>query len=361
MLALSVMPLHAASASLQTVPEPLPTEGAVLARTLAVGICGTDREILDGKYGWAAHERTRLVLGHESLAEVEDAPCDCGLMPGDLIVGIVRHPDPVPCAACAADEWDMCSNGQYTEHGIKELDGFCRERFRIEPKFAVRVDLKLRETAVLLEPASVVAKAWDHIERIGRRSESWRPRKVLVTGAGPVGLLAALMARQRSCELHVYDRDRGGTKSDLIQRLGGTYHSESIDEVCELSPDVTLECTGAAEVIARVIGHNAPGGIVCFAGLSSGSHRLWFDFQGLNRSMVLQNDVVFGTVNANRRHYQLAADALVKADPQWLRSLISRRVALADWREAVTRQPDDIKVVIDFTLNRSESPDAQSH
>ncbi|MGH8178356.1 MAG: alcohol dehydrogenase catalytic domain-containing protein, partial [Steroidobacter sp.] len=114
MLALSVIPLRAGSASLQTIAEPAVSEGAVLARTLAVGVCGTDREILDGAYGSAAPGRSHLVLGHESLAEVEDAPADSGLVRGDLIVGVVRHPDPAPCVACAADEWDMCLNGLYT-------------------------------------------------------------------------------------------------------------------------------------------------------------------------------------------------------------------------------------------------------
>src|SRR5690606_26938007 len=121
------------------------------------------------------------------------------LNPGDLVVGIVRHPDPVPCPACAVAAWDMCRNGQYVAHGIKGLEGFCVERFRSPADFLVRVDPALRETGVVLEPASVVAKAWDHIERIGARSRAWHPRRVLVTGAGPIGLLAALMARQRGC------------------------------------------------------------------------------------------------------------------------------------------------------------------
>jgi threonine dehydrogenase-like Zn-dependent dehydrogenase len=355
MRALCVIPLRPDSASLQTVAEPPLDEGAVLARTLAVGVCGTDREILAGHYGSAPNGRTYLVLGHESLAEVAEAPADCGLTQGDLIVGVVRHPDPEPCEACAADEWDMCRNGLYTEHGIKDRDGFCRERFRTEPKFAVRISPELRDTGVLLEPASVVAKAWDHIERIGRRAHSWRPRRALITGAGPVGLLAAMMARQRGCELHVYDHHRTGPKRDLVERLGGRYHCNSVDDVCKLSADVIVECTGAPQVIARVVAHNAPGAIVCLAGLSSGSHHVSFDLEGLNRRMVLENDVVFGSVNANRRHYERAAEALSSADPGWLRALISRRVPLCDWREALERRADDIKVVIDFTLPASSA------
>ena len=119
----------------------------------------------------------RLILGHESLGEVIAGAAGSGFAAGDLVVGIVRRPDPVPCPACAAGEWDMCRNGRYTERGIKGLHGFGAERFRIEPEFAVKVDPALGALGVLLEPASVVAKAWDHIERIGRRFRSWQPRR----------------------------------------------------------------------------------------------------------------------------------------------------------------------------------------
>jgi threonine dehydrogenase-like Zn-dependent dehydrogenase len=332
------------------VQELQPTRDSVLIRTLAVGICGTDREIVQGHYGTAVPGSEYLILGHESLGEVLEAPPGTEFRRGDLVVGIVRHPDPEPCSACAVGEWDMCRNGGYTEHGIKERDGFCVETFISEPGFLVRVDRSARETGVLLEPASVVAKAWDHIERIGQRTASWRAEKVLITGAGPIGLLAALLAQQRGCDLHVYDRDRGETKRGLVTQLGGQYHCDSLDAACALGADVIIECTGAAAVMAGVIANNPAGAIVCLAGLSSGSHRMPYNFTQLNREMVLQNDVIFGTVNANSRHYQLAAAALSQADPDWLRRLISRRVPLSDWRRALQPQPDDIKVVIDLSL-----------
>src|SRR5436190_7083460 len=164
MRAVTITPGSRASLRLEELPEPSRAEGEVLVRTLAVGICGTDRELIEGVYGEPPAGQSRLVLGHESLGRVLEAPAGAGLAPGDLVVGIVRHPDPVPCPNCAVGEWDMCRNGQYTERGIKERDGFCRERYRLEPGFAVRVEPSLGDLGVLLEPTSIVAKAWEHVE-----------------------------------------------------------------------------------------------------------------------------------------------------------------------------------------------------
>ena len=321
------------------------SDGTVLVRALALGICGTDREIIAGHYGWAPPGQPRLVIGHESLGRVEDAPADCGVKRGDLVVGIVRRPDPVPCPACAAGEWDMCRNGLYTERGIKQRNGYGSEQFRVEPDFLIPVDPALDKLGVLLEPASVVAKAWEHVMRIGARSAAWKPQVALVTGAGPVGLLAALLGAQRGLEMHVLDRVRDGAKPELARALGATYHAGDLGK---LKPDIVIECTGAGSVVLDGIGRAAPDGVVCLAGVSSGGHKIKFDIGDLNRDMVLENHVVFGSVNANRRHYRAAAAALAKADKDWLGRLITRRVPLERWREAFEPRPDDIKVVVDF-------------
>ncbi|HEY7189802.1 MAG TPA: glucose 1-dehydrogenase [Vicinamibacterales bacterium] len=348
MRAITVRPKTAGSAQLQDVPDPPESDGSVLAETLAIGVCGTDVEIVAGKYGWAPPGRERLVIGHESIARVVEAPPGSGLTAGDLIVGIVRRPDPDPCAYCAAGEWDMCRNGRYTERGIKERDGYASERIRVEPSFAVRVDPSLGTLGVLLEPASVVAKAWDHAEQIGRRSAAWNPRTALVTGAGPIGLLATLLGRQRGLEVHVFDRVASGTKPSLVKDAGAIYHGGELSSLGEFSPDIIIECTGATEVVADVVTRSAPSGIVCLAGLSSGGHRINLDLGSVNAHMVLENDAIFGSVNANRRHYAMAADALAKADRQWLSRLITRCVPLESFRDALERRPDDVKVIIEF-------------
>jgi glucose 1-dehydrogenase len=347
MRALTVSPGIARSARIDDFPEPPLTDGSILVRTLALGVCATDREIVSGAYGSAPVGEKRLVLGHESLGVVEAAPPDCGLKPGDHVVGIVRRPDPQPCSACAVGEWDMCRNGRYTERGIKERHGYAAERFRIEPEFAVKVDSSLGVLGVLLEPASILAKAWDHAEAIGRRSRGRLPGTVLVTGAGPIGLLAALMGMQRGLAIHVLDRNTSGPKEELVGELGGTYHSDpGILE--RLGPDILIECTGAPYVIRACLGAAAPAGIVCLAGVSEPGTLLDVDIGRLNRTMVLDNDCVFGSVNANRRHYEMAAEALGQADKNWLRRLITRRLPLEGWSEALEHRPGDIKVVIDF-------------
>jgi threonine dehydrogenase-like Zn-dependent dehydrogenase len=348
MRALTVTPGVAGSALLVDLPEPSPEPGTLLVQGLALGVCGTDLEIIRGEYGWAPPGRDRLILGHESLGRVLDAPPGSGFAEGDLVVGIVRHPDPVPCVNCAVGEWDMCRNGQYTEHGIKQIDGFGAERYRLDPKFAVKLDPSLARVGVLMEPASILAKAWEHIEAIGRRAR-WQPRRALVTGAGPIGLLAALMGRQRGLEVTVLDIVTEGPKPGLVRDLGAHYVNGLMDDICS-DADVILECTGVGQLVLDAMRCSAPNGIVCLTGVSSGSRAIPIDVSTLNRSMVLQNDAVFGSVNANRRHYEAAAVALKKADPAWLERLITRRVPLSRWPEAMTRHPDDVKPVIDLTL-----------
>src|SRR4051812_42795974 len=230
MRALTIAPGAKDSARLDDVPEPSAEEGSILVEGLVIGVCGTDRELVEGLYGWAPPGRPRLVLGHESLGRVLAAPAVSGLKPGELVVGIVRHPDPVPCPNCAVGEWDMCRNGRYTERGIKELHGYGSERFRLHPDFAVKMDPGLDAAGVLLEPTTVVAKAWEHIHRIGSRAE-WHPQRVLVTGAGPIGLLAALLAVQRGFEVHVVDQVSNGPKPDLVTGRGAHYHTTPVDKL----------------------------------------------------------------------------------------------------------------------------------
>ena len=335
------------TAKLMDIPEPGVHEGSVLVEAIAVGVCGTDVEIVEGKYGWAPQGQQHLVLGHESLGRVIDPGPSSGLKKGDLVVGIVRRPDPVPCPNCAVGEWDMCRNGLYTERGIKEIHGFMSERWRIEPEYAIKIDPTLGILGVLLEPASVIAKAIEQLEMIGRRS-FWEPRTVLVTGAGPIGLLAALSVQQSGFDVHVLDKTESGAKPDLVRALGATYHSGSVANL-PFEPDAIIECTGVGQLISDSIGKIGANGIICLTGIGHGGSVRKTSTADVAAAAVLRNNVIVGSVNANKRHWYKAAQILANADRAWLAKLITRREKPENFMSALERKPDDIKVVIQFS------------
>jgi threonine dehydrogenase-like Zn-dependent dehydrogenase len=348
MRALTTVPLQADTLAVVDVPDPVAHEGDLLVDAIAVGVCGTDKEIARGEYGWAPAGHERLVIGHESFGRVREAPAGSGFAAGDLVAGVVRRPDPVPCGACAHGEFDMCRNGRYTERGIKQIDGYASEQWTVEADYAVRLDDRLGDVGVLMEPTTVVAKAWEQVERVGARA--WfEPQTVLITGAGPIGLLAALLGTQRGLDVHVLDQVTSGPKPQLVHGIGGSYHYSDMDSVmARVKPDVVVEATGVPALVFGALRGTAPYGITVLTGVSSRGRTIRVDAGELNRDIVLENDAVVGSVNANLRHYAQAADALARADLDWLGRLLSRRVPLEDFADAFEPRDDDVKVVLTF-------------
>jgi len=346
MKAITVEPKKPGTVRYEDIPEPDVREGSVLVEAIAASVCGTDIEIAEGKYGWAPPGKTRLVLGHESLGRVIDPGLNSPFKKGDLVSGLVRRPDPVPCPNCAVGESDMCRNGQYTERGIKEIHGFMSERWRIEPEYAIKVDPTLGILGVLLEPTTVIVKALETVLAVGQRS-FWEPKTLLVTGAGPIGLLAAAVASLSGIEVHVLDRVETGLKPDLVRAHGATYHTGSVLDL-GFEPDVIVECTGVGSVIAESIQKVGAGGVVCLTGVGAGgiAPRATADIAA---AAVLKNNVVVGSVNANKRHWYKASDRLGRLDRAWLSRLITRYEKPENFKQALERKPDDIKVVIRFS------------
>ena len=147
--------------------------------------------------------------------------------------------------------------------------------------------------------------------------------------------------------MHVYDHNTTGPKPELVRALGATYHAGDFGALAALAPDIVMECTGVPDIITALLSHVATDSVICLTGVGAQARRE-FDIGEFNRTMVLNNGTVFGTVNANRQHYAAAADALARADRGWLARLITRRVPLADFAEALRKQKGDIKVVIEF-------------
>jgi threonine dehydrogenase-like Zn-dependent dehydrogenase len=205
----------------------------------------------------------------------------------------------------------------------------------------------LGELGVLLEPASVLAKAWEQVDRIAERSFFLR-RFALITGVGPIGLLACLMGVQRGFAVYAVDRAPKGLKRALVEALGAHYHAGDLADL-DAQFDVAIECTGLGAVGRAAAQRVASGGIMCLTGIMNVDPAMDLDATAMNRNIVLHNQVVFGSVNAGRRHWAQSAEALATADPTWLSRMITRRVPLSHWPEALDRQPDDIKVVVDLS------------
>jgi glucose 1-dehydrogenase len=144
-----------------------------------------------------------------------------------------------------------------------------------------------------------------------------------------------------------WNRGTTGPKPALVADLGATYHTGTLAEAVARA-DVIVECTSVGELVLDAIAKAAADGIVCLTGVSSAGRTIPIDPGALNRELVLENGAVLGSVNVNRRHYQAAAAALAKADPRWLERQITRRVPLNRWPDALQRQPDDVKAVIDL-------------
>ena len=210
----------------------------------------------------------------------------------------------------------------------------------------VKLDPSLSEVGVLLEPTTIVAKAWEQVYRIGTRA-FFDPKVAVITGAGPVGLLAAMIGVQHGLEVHVFDRVTDGPKPKLVKDLGAVYHHDTLTEA-KVVADIVLECTGVPSVVLEAMTRGARDSICCLTGVSTPGAKIPMDLGDIGRHAVLFNDVIFGSVNANLRHYQAASAALLAADQQWLAGLISRRVPMAKFDDALKRADTDVKVVLEI-------------
>ena len=133
-----------------------------------------------------------------------------------------------------------------------------------------------------------------------------------------------------------------------MRALGATYHTGTVAGL-GFQPDVIIECTGVGQVINDAIRGISSGGVVCLTGVGAGGSTIGPAVADVAAAAVLKNNVIVGSVNANKRHWYKAAAALARADRKWLSRLITRREKPEDFKQALERRPDDIKVVIQFS------------
>jgi threonine dehydrogenase-like Zn-dependent dehydrogenase len=340
----------------QDAPEPRAADGEAIIRVVRAGVCGTDVEIHEGQYGQAPPGSPFLILGHENLGVVEHAPDGSGLSSGDLVVSTVRRPCPDACPPCVSGQNDNCLTGNYSERGINRLHGFMSERYAESPRYLVRLPAQLRPFGVLLEPLSIVEKGIEQAYRIQERL-AWEPKTAVVLGAGPVGILAAAALRLRGLETWVASQSPEGSSKDLLLREAGIRYLSTRTTPIETLPakvgriDVVFEATGATAVVFPALRILGPNGVGILSSVTPGGKPIEVDLGHWNREMVLGNRLVFGTVNAGRRHFELGVRDMEAAEarlPGWMGRLITRHVHFSEALRALERSADDIKVVLDF-------------
>jgi threonine dehydrogenase-like Zn-dependent dehydrogenase len=338
------------------VPEPKPAADDALVRVVEAGVCATDVEIHQGLYGEAPPGSEFLVLGHENLGVVESAPAGSIVAAGDLVVSTVRRPCPERCRPCAADQNDMCLTGHFKERGIRGLHGFMSERYAESDHYLVKLPPHLHRFAVLMEPTSVVEKGIQQALAIQQRL-AWDPRRAVVLGAGPVGILAAVALRLRGFEVHVCALEPAGSFKDThLREAGISYVSAAqspIDSLpASLGPiDIVFEATGSTSVVLPAIRILGPDGVCILSSVTGGKKNVQMDLATWNRELVLGNRLVFGTVNAGRVHFEMARrdlEAIEELLPGWLARLVTRRIPFTEAPRALERTPDDIKTVLTF-------------
>lgn len=297
----------------------------VLLRVVRVGICGTDREEISGGRAMAPTGQSDLVIGHEMLGRVEAVGAAVRrVKAGDLAVFTVRRGCGA-CANCAMQRADMCQTGNYGERGIHCLDGYQTERVVDREVNVVQVPPALEPEAVLLEPLSIIEKAIDESLHIQRRrnpvaaiTPDWLHGKhCLVAGLGPVGLLAAIVLRLRGAEVVGLDVvDAASPRPQWLQTIGGTY-LDGRAKPRLTGMDLILDATGVAPLEFNLLHALANNGIYVLTGIPGGDRPLQVDGAALIRQLVLGNQVMLGSVNAARGHFQMGVDDLMRASCRW--------------------------------------------
>jgi threonine dehydrogenase-like Zn-dependent dehydrogenase len=357
MKAIVVRPGERDSIHMRDMPDPKMKLDQVAVKMLRVGLCGTDAEINHGLYGKPPDGDEFLILGHENLGVVEEVGKKVkGWKAGDLVVSTVRRPCGI-CLQCKSGENDMCSSGQYTERGIMRRHGFMAQYYVESPQFLNKMPKAVRDFAVLLEPMSVVEKGIDHAFLLQRRT-TWKPRFGMVLGGGPVGLLAAAVLRARGLRTVVIGREEAtDLRAQIAKQLGAEYlcvaNKTLIDMPKETGyPDLVIEATGNAKVVFDAMEILGANGVLCLLSVTGGQTENPEPIDRINQRLVLGNQVVFGSVNANPRHFAMGVKDFVTIDKKWpgaLGRLLTNRIPWENHKTWFTERGSGIKSTLEIS------------
>jgi threonine dehydrogenase-like Zn-dependent dehydrogenase len=327
MKAVAVLPGRKNSVHEREIPEPkltdqphphvclVPEGRGVRVKALQVGVDATDREINEALYGNAPPGGDFLVIGHESFGQiVEVGEKVHELKPGDYVSCTVRRPGGSIFDVIGRN--DITSEETYYERGINLAHGYMTEYFVDDAEYMVKVPVNLRHLGVLSEPASVCAKAIDQAYLAQQRLQVWEPKRAFVLGAGQIGLLATMMLKLRGLEVYTLATRPGPhLKSSIVEAYGATYVGTKQTSMLDLAkevgkPDLIFEATGNAQVCFQsmeVLAHN---GALIWTSITGGQHDVTVDGAKINLEWVLGNKLLVGSVNGNRRHFELGIQAL---------------------------------------------------
>jgi glucose 1-dehydrogenase len=366
MKAIAIVPGTAGSRLVDR-PEPsITTPDEVKVRIIRVGICGTDREEMSGGRADAPEGQKELVIGHEMFGQVVSVGSSVTrVKPGDYAVFTVRR-GCGECPCCEMNRADMCQTGKYRERGIHGLDGYQTEFVVDQEPYIVQVPGELEPVGVLMEPLSVVEKAIDEALRVqtvrcpdAAITPAWlHGRRCLVAGLGPVGLLAAMVLRLRGGEVYGLDVvDSNTARPKWLGVIGGSYidgRQVPADQVEKKigAMDFILDATGVAALEFNLLDALGLNGMYVLTGIPGGDRPLRIPGAELIRQLVLSNQVMLGSVNAARGHFQMAVDDLAQAHLRWgdqIAGLITNRLSPEQFAASKDQhQPDVIKEVIEW-------------
>ena len=341
---------------MRDMPDPVMSPDHVLVKMLRVGLCGTDAEINHGLYGKPPDGEEFLILGHENLGVVADVGRSVtGWKAGDLVVSTVRRPCG-ECPNCDGGENDCCSSGKYTERGIMRRHGFMAEYYVETAEYLNRIPKEVEPFAVLLEPMSVVEKGIDHAFSLQRRLRTWKPRLCVVLGGGPVGLLGAAALRARGLRVVVAGREpESDLRAQVAMQMGVEYIStkSSVLEVLDHvgRPDLVLEATGSAKVVFDAMEMLGLNGVLCLLSVTGGSTLHEEPIDRINQLLVLGNQVVFGSVNANPRHFAQGVEDFVIIERQWpgaMNRLLTNRIPWQNFKTWFSERGTGIKTTLEI-------------
>jgi threonine dehydrogenase-like Zn-dependent dehydrogenase len=357
MKAIVVKPGEKDSIHMRDMPDPKMKPDQVAVKMIRVGLCGTDAEINHGLYGRPPEGDEFLILGHENLGVVEEVGKKVkGWKTGDLVVSTVRRPCG-RCPQCKAGENDMCSSGLYTERGIMRRHGFMAQYYVESPTFLNKIPKEIRDFAVLLEPMSVVQKGIDHTYLLQHRLKGWKPRFGMVLGAGPIGLLAAAVLRVRGLRTVVVGReDPTDFRARIVKSLGAEYvsvASKTLHDVPKETgyPDIVIEATGVSRVVFDAMEILGPNGVLCLLSVTGGDTMNAEPIDLINQRLVLGNQVVFGSVNANPRHFRQGVKDFVTINKKWpgvMNRLLTDRIPWENHRKWFTERGTGIKSTLEI-------------